>query len=188
MFFYKTEKTNPFSLFRFIIIIIILTFLSFITIDNWLINNQSINDNWWLLPLIRKWYQDKPLYFVVYMYILHIEIIYIFLLTRLGKRGNNSLKADQDVKAVHWPQWSGSWWHLGGFNLTFHRCLWESLNEFFKQCYYQRNLYIYIDVNQHYDVNVLICVDIWGWEWGFGKWLYILQMPSIWSGITIWVA
>lgn len=124
--------------------LLFLSFLSFITIDNWLINNQSINDNWWLLPLIRKWYQDKPLYFVVYMYILHIETIYIFLLTRLGKRGNNSLKADQDVKAVHWPQWSGSWWHLGGFNLTFHRCLWESLNEFFKQCYYQRNLYKYI--------------------------------------------
>lgn len=142
MFFYKTEKTNPISLFRFIIIIrlLFLSFLSFITIDNWLI----INDNWWLLPLIRKWYQDKPLYFVVYMYILHIETIYIFLLTRLGKRGNNSLKADQDVKAVHWPQWSGSWWHLGGFNLTFHRCLWESLDEFFKQCYYQRNLYKYI--------------------------------------------
>lgn len=29
-------------------------------------------------------------------------------MTRLGKRGNNNLKADQDVKAVHWPQWSGS--------------------------------------------------------------------------------
>lgn len=59
------------------------------------------------------------------MYILHIHTIYIFLLTRLCKRGNYSLKADQGVKAVHWPQWSGSWWHLGGFNLTFHRCLWE---------------------------------------------------------------
>lgn len=42
------------------------------------------------------------------MYILHIETIYIFLLTRLCKRGNNSITADQDVKAVHWPQWSGS--------------------------------------------------------------------------------
>lgn len=26
--------------------------------------------------------------------------------------------------------------------------------------------------NQHYDVYVLNCIDIWGWEWGFGKWLY----------------
>lgn len=47
--------------------------------------------------------------------------------------------------------------------------------------------------NQHYDVYVLNCIDIWGWEWGFGKLLYpnftnFLQMPSIWSGITIWVA
>lgn len=26
--------------------------------------------------------------------------------------------------------------------------------------------------NQHYDVYVLNCIDIWGWEWGFGEWLY----------------